>query len=177
MYGDSACLERPLGRRVKDSLRWLHDMALFYTELKAFLSTLPPETPMESMISIPEAVATDPRYRVLNRVSRDCRYMPNIPRKECAAAMEIVQDLSRDAFLEVSRHPSLNVFQGEEGRREPFFEKAMIFGSCLAVEHGIDVCKETQDRRRRSKGKSLSQSDDLGLVCDQFGMGRDVMTD
>lgn len=86
--------------------------------------------------------------------------MPNIPR-DCAVAMEMVQDLSRDTFIEMSRHPSLNVFQGEEKRKEPFFERAMIMGSCLAVEHNIDVAKDVQDQRRFTRIAAAQRSDGL----------------
>lgn len=94
--------------------------------------------------------------------------MPNIPR-DCAVAMEMVQDLSRDTLLEMGRHPGLNVFQCEEERKEPFFERAMIMGSCLAVEHNIDVQRHVQDQRRSTRITAARRSDSLESICKQMG--------
>lgn len=121
---------------VEVSLEWLHDMAEFYEQLQSFVSELPANTRAEDMGSPPDHVASNPRYQTLCRVSRECRYMSRIPSSDgvCLEAIETVQEMSRLAFLSVNAHPAFGTFR-VQGRVEPFFERAMILGSCLAVEH------------------------------------------
>lgn len=55
---------------VRSSLRWLHDMALFYEELQAFLRTLPADVQIDTLVDVPHHIAEDPSFRNLCRVSR-----------------------------------------------------------------------------------------------------------
>lgn len=161
-------------QNVFQALAWLHDMAVFYEELLIFISRLPAETKLSEMGPEPPSdVASDPAYSTLCRVSKDAEYMTGIPADLCLPALVTVQRLSREAFIAVSAHPMFSTFVGE-GRIEPFFERAMILGSCLAVEHhdkidvmswGSAVSKGTSSAFmlgvQRSSSSSGSSEDDM----------------
>ena len=137
-------------RLIRDSLRWLHDMGLFYEELNLFIDSLPPDACAWSLTEPPEHVQKNPAFENLCRLSRTAKYMPNIPKAECLPAIEIIQNASREARIKVQKHPTFNRFLGGIGARpNPFFENTMILGSVLAVEHMLD----TDEMYNRKGGK------------------------
>lgn len=118
-------------------LYWLQDMALFYDNLVKFVMKLPLDTNKKNMISYNNHMDKDFEnfFKLSDQMST--YNMPNIP-SSCkhilAPALRIVQDMSREAFIKVSLHPTFSNFTMNNEQR-PFFEKAMINGSCIAVEY------------------------------------------
>lgn len=111
---------------------WLVDMEKFCKELGSFISALPAEAEPSEMGRIPKWASE--QYKTLDRVSRECTYMSFQPASDLIPSIQKVQVLSRQAFVAVSQHPVFFRFQ-VENRVEPFFERAMIAGLSLAVEH------------------------------------------
>lgn len=182
-----------LDRNTKASLRWLHEMALFYQELSVFLTLLPKDLDPEKISTITPQLQADPRFQTLCKVSQNCAYRRDIPIESCRSAVETVQDLSREIFLQFHSHPVLRMLPPWKESR-PFFERAMLVGSCLAVEHDIRVDQATAQSRRaqrgvqkivsllsRSKKETYASSpgslltecpsdDEMTFICEQFGM-------
>jgi hypothetical protein len=129
-------MKKRKGRNVKESLVWLNDMNLFQNELKIYIATLPTHFNTESIECIPPELKTNPTYKNLCRVSKECEYMNEIPKEECHDELINVLKQSRGIFLDINNNPSLNVFRGLK-KTEPFYEKALLAGMSLAVEHNI----------------------------------------
>lgn len=125
-------------RSIEESLSWLKDMELFNQELKLYIATLPQTFNVDSIKRIPLEVTSDPVYENLCRVSTECEYMDDIPKEECGDTILTVLNQSRSVFIDIRRNPSLNVFQGIHKTR-PFYEKALMAGMSLAVEHNVSL--------------------------------------
>ena len=140
-------------KRARDSLRWLNDMVLFYEELRAFMEMLPDRVTMDQVSRIPLEISRDARFSNLCRVSLEARYMQDIPYDICRSAMESVQALARESMKTYYTHPLFSQVRPWDEVR-PFFERTMILGSALAVEHGMDVESAIKkDRKKRKDGK------------------------
>ena len=173
-------------RKIQQSLRWLHDMKSFYEELMEFLPLIPTDVSVEHISRIPREVEADSRFLNLCRVSRDCTYMSGIPLDHCREAVETVQDLSREVCMAYHKHPVLrNITPWADHR--PFFERTMVLGSSLGVEHNIDVDQAIREnRRKRRKGKaqggqqrqpgsgapSKTSDDEMDYICKSFDMDK-----
>lgn len=156
-------------------MTWLNDMIMFYTELKVFLKHLPADVNIGELETPSIEVLTDGAYRHLVRVSNSAHYLDNIPLDQCREEVETVQDMSREAFELVNAHPVLRVFS-VTGRKSPFFERVMILGSSLAVEHGIAVHTAARDarvhqRQLKKLQEATSASASVGLVIIEEGGG------
>lgn len=171
-------------KKGKQAIRWLFDMALFYEELQLFIRDLSPNTDASQLVQIPAQVKDDPRFQNLCRVSTECKYVSDIPIKYCRQAVEIVHDLARDTFKTVLSHPTFSTFSGPF-HYPPFFEKAMVIGTSLAVEHDIDFdnaireqrminnkAKRISDRFKKFKRTNTRNDDETEVehICEVFGI-------
>lgn len=171
-------------KKGKQAIRWLFDMALFYEELQLFICDLPPNTDASQLVQIPAQVKDDPRFQNLCRVSTECKYVSDIPIKDCRQAVEIVNDLARETFKTVLSHPTFSTFS-KPFNNPPFFEKAMVIGTSLAVEHDIDFdnaireqrminnkAKRITDRFKKFKHANRRTDDETEVehICEVFGI-------